>query len=179
MQRLIAEARQYPLETQLQIEDLNFHRAMLRAALGLNDPSVLANVRSQLVSVKIPELADPVTDSDRAYLASDFIVAHHVLPLEAIKAFPELMDMGARGGFDINGPENGSPLLNVDHVDWETEEYHKKYNDFVFSELRRINSADGLSPAEAADLLRGAANSMRNAISNRQYLPGDPPEPVR
>ena len=96
-------------------------------------------------------------------------VAHHLIPLEAISKFKSLMVKAARGGFNINGANNGILLSAAEHV-----YSHPGYNKIVMDELNRINNdviGRGLSDAAAAALLKKAADTLRKAAQNRLFYP--------
>ncbi|WNO10287.1 AHH domain-containing protein [Teredinibacter sp. KSP-S5-2] len=89
-------------------------------------------------------------------------VAHHVIPLEAIKRFPELMKKAAKGGFNINGKNNGALLGRADHIGG-----HPVYNKAVMEQLGRISP--NLSPARTAKEMQKASNTLQNEIQNSTF----------
>jgi hypothetical protein len=90
--------------------------------------------------------------------------AHHVIPLQAINTFPDLMAQGAEGGFDINGANNGVLLLPSDH-----EGGHPVYNSVVLNQLATIDPE--LSPSETAQQLQGISDKLRAAIDAGTFGP--------
>jgi RHS repeat-associated protein len=91
-------------------------------------------------------------------------VAHHVIPLEALKRFPELMKKAAQGGFNLNGRNNGALLNRVDHIGG-----HPIYNSAVMEQLNRINP--NLSPTRIAREIQKASDTLQNAIKNGTFGP--------
>jgi uncharacterized protein RhaS with RHS repeats len=91
-------------------------------------------------------------------------VAHHVIPLEAIKRFPELMRKAAQAGFNINGRSNGALLERISHFGG-----HPMYNRVVLDELAAINSR--LGPAAIKREVEVIAETMRNAIARGTFGP--------
>jgi hypothetical protein len=69
--------------------------ALLKAARNLPDELGLSPVIQRAIL--------------RAALKADGtgLVAHHLIPLESLAMFRDLMTRAARGGFDINGAGNG------------------------------------------------------------------------
>jgi hypothetical protein len=91
-------------------------------------------------------------------------VAHHVVPLEAAKRFPELMRRAAQAGFNINGRNNGALLDAANHVGG-----HPMYNRAVMEQLGRFNP--GLSPARAARELQRVSDTLQNSIMSGRFGP--------
>ncbi len=91
-------------------------------------------------------------------------VAHHVIPLEAIKAFPELMQKAAKGGFNINGVGNGALLRTADHIGG-----HPQYSLAVFQQLKTIPG--NLSATDTATAVQSIANKLQGAIRENTFLP--------
>ena len=91
-------------------------------------------------------------------------IAHHVIPLQALTRFPELLRKGALGGFDINGANNGALLDRVEHIGG-----HPQYNAAVLAELLNIDF--NLSPAEIAQALQDVADRLIEAIDNGTFGP--------
>jgi hypothetical protein len=96
-------------------------------------------------------------------------VAHHLIPLEAQQTFGDILERGRRGGFDINGANNGRLVDPADHIGG-----HPKYSKAVLDELGRIEDqirAGRLSDGDVADLLQNAADTLGNAIDNGTFGP--------
>ena len=96
-------------------------------------------------------------------------LAHHIIPLETLKKYKDLMLRAARGGFDMNGCNNGISLLPSQHVGG-----HPKYNKSVLDELRRIQGTarrNKSSDNEVAELVQNAADVLRAAIRNETFDP--------
>ena len=91
-------------------------------------------------------------------------IAHHVVPLEALKRFPDLMKKAAKGGFNINGKNNGALLNRADHIGG-----HPNYNSAVMEQLGRINP--NLSPARTAKELQKVSNTLQNSIKQGVFGP--------
>lgn len=98
-------------------------------------------------------------------------IAHHLVPLEAIKAERQLMEKAALGGFNINGANNGILLTRTQHIGG-----HPQYNAIVIRRLREIPK--NLSPQETAqevqkvaDILMKAATRKRNPFLPQAKLP--------
>jgi hypothetical protein len=108
----------------------------------------------------------------RAALKADGtgLVAHHLIPLESLAKFRDLMTRAARGGFDINGAENGALLRNMaEH--WGS---HPRYNKAVMDQLRRINDLvrqQKLADGDVAALLQNTADILRAALLDGSFLP--------
>jgi hypothetical protein len=97
------------------------------------------------------------------------MLAHHLIPLEALSDYKSLLQKGANGGFDLNGEFNGYLLNAAEHVGG-----HPVYNRVVLDELQRINDQVrklGLSDADVAGLLQTAADTLRDAIKNGTFGP--------
>ena len=98
------------------------------------------------------------------------LVAHHLIPLEAITKFRDLMTRAARGGFDINGAGNGVLLENwIEH--WGS---HPGYNRAVMDQLGRISrivKQRHLDDSAVAELIEDTARTLAAAISNGNFLP--------
>jgi len=91
-------------------------------------------------------------------------IAHHVVPLEALQRFPELMQKAALGGFNMNGRNNGALLLREDHIGG-----HPEYNAAVMSAISKLDP--NLSPANAAAAMQNIADKLLDAINNGTYGP--------
>jgi hypothetical protein len=91
-------------------------------------------------------------------------VAHHVIPLEALKRFPDLMRKAAEGGFNINGKGNGVLLNTADHVGG-----HPLYNKSVMDALRGIDP--NLSPSRTATEIQKISDILQNAIKQGTFGP--------
>jgi hypothetical protein len=91
-------------------------------------------------------------------------VAHHIIPLEAIKEQAALLQKAAQGGFDINGANNGIHLTRTEHIGG-----HPVYNQAMLDRLRLIPR--NLSPAETAREVQKVTDIMRQAIQNGTYGP--------
>gem|GEM_PF-1047915 len=96
------------------------------------------------------------------------MVAHHIIPLKAIKEFPALMKKAAHGGFNINGVGNGIYLKNVSGHYYG----HPGYNKAVFQELSVINSnLSNMSAPRAAFEVQQRANMLRESINAGTFGP--------
>ncbi len=108
----------------------------------------------------------------RAALKADGtgLVAHHLIPLESLAKFRDLMTRAAQGGFDINGAGNGALLRNcVEH--WGS---HPGYNKAVMDQLRRISELvrqQRLADGDVAALLQNTADILRAASLDGSFLP--------
>jgi A nuclease family of the HNH/ENDO VII superfamily with conserved AHH len=92
-------------------------------------------------------------------------IAHHLIPLEAIGRFKNLLRKGAEGGFDLNAAYNGVRLKpGAAHFGG-----HPKYNEAVLMALQKIDAT--LSPAETAKALRDVANTLRAALRKGEFGP--------
>jgi len=89
---------------------------------------------------------------------------HHLIPLEALKEYPDLMRKAAQGGFDINGKMNGAWLRTADHYAG-----HPEYNGVVLKQLLRVDA--GLSPAATADALREISSTLNSSIRAGTFGP--------
>jgi len=86
-------------------------------------------------------------------------VAHHVIPWEA-RSHP-LVQKAAKGGFNMNGSNNGVSLGPDQH--WTS---HPHYNEAVLSKLDNIMAANpNISDAQAAKLIQDYANQLSEGIS--------------
>jgi hypothetical protein len=87
--------------------------------------------------------------------AAKGMIAHHIIPLQAIDEFKELMKRGAKGGFDINGLENGQLVLEGAHVGMD----HAAHNLRILRRLEDIwdNVTSRTTNAEIAQTLRELA----------------------
>lgn len=85
--------------------------------------------------------------------------AHHVIPWET-RTDP-FMKSAARGGFNINGPENGIRLESGQHMG-----SHPRYNAAIQQKLERLGARYGstLTDAEAAEVLREYAGQVKNGL---------------
>ncbi|BBM03579.1 hypothetical protein GL2_36530 [Microbulbifer sp. GL-2] len=96
------------------------------------------------------------------------MVAHHIIPLEAIKAFPELMKKAAHGGFNMNGVGNGIHLKNVSGHYYG----HPVYNKAVLQELSVLNhNLSNMSAPRAAFEVQQRANMLRDSINAGTFGP--------
>lgn len=93
-------------------------------------------------------------------------VAHHLIPLEAQSAYPDLVQKAAQGGFNFNGANNGILLDVVDHGGGGA---HPIYNSVVLQELGRVSP--NLSAEETAFALQRRADILRDAINNGTFKP--------
>lgn len=121
-----------------------------------NNPAIADPRRPRLLACRKPNLLSP----DRA---------HHLIPLEAEKKFGNLLERGRRGGFDINGANNGRLVDPTDHIGG-----HPQYNKDVLNHIESINDAakrGGLSDGDIAELLQDAADTLGTAIDNGTYGP--------
>jgi hypothetical protein len=76
------------------------------------------------------------------------------------------MERAARGGFDINGCNNGFPLLAQYHTG-----NHPLYNQFALDALKKLmNDPDygKWTDADVAAKVQGLANGARDWLSNRR-----------
>ncbi len=77
-------------------------------------------------------------DSQRALIRAELetqgtgLIAHHLIPLEALTDFRVLMEGAAKGGFNINGANNGIPLFPKHHIGG-----HPLHNQAVLNELAK------------------------------------------
>jgi len=79
------------------------------------------------------------------------------------------MQKGARGGFNINGANNGILLGAADHLSG-----HPKYNQIVLDELGRIESEArrlGLSDLEIAGRLQKLSDRLRKLSEDGVFNP--------
>jgi len=108
----------------------------------------------------------------RAALNSDGtgLVAHHLIPLESLAKFRDLMTRAARGGFDINGAGNGALLTQwVEHSG-----SHPGYNSAVMDHLGRLAQLvkqRRLGDAAVAELMQDTARILAEAICNGSFMP--------
>jgi hypothetical protein len=108
----------------------------------------------------------------RAALKADGtgLVAHHLIPLESLTNFRDLMTRAARGGFDINGAGNGALLTQwVEH--WGS---HPCYNSAVMDHLARLAQLvkqRRLGDAAVAELMQDTARILAEAIRNGSFMP--------
>ena len=94
-------------------------------------------------------------------------IAHHLVPLESLTEYNSLMQRAARGGFNINGKNNGILLHPLDHIGG-----HPGYNRIVLEELSVINrQARRLSNTDVAELIQSTANTLRQASDNNTFRP--------
>jgi hypothetical protein len=94
-------------------------------------------------------------------------IAHHVIPLEALKKYESLMQRAARGGFDINGVSNGVLLARADH-----RFGHPQYSRAILDELRQINrQARRLTDSQVARLIQDTADTARRACEDGTFRP--------
>ncbi len=91
-------------------------------------------------------------------------IAHHLIPLEALGKHNSLLQKAARGGFNMNGCNNGVLLGVVDHIGG-----HPQYNKAVMQHLDTIPK--NLSDADTAKLLQNAADKLRKAIEDGTFGP--------
>lgn len=149
--------------------DLDTGGSPKSSAASAGAPNAANNLFSKLVS----EL-DLSTDEQRALLRKALgtlgtgKVAHHLIPLEAIGKFKDLMQRAARGGFNINGKNNGIALIkDIEHFGG-----HPTYNQTVLEQLALIKSrAAQLSDCEIAELMQGVADKLREAITKTNFKP--------
>ncbi|MFM7075802.1 MAG: AHH domain-containing protein [Planctomycetaceae bacterium] len=108
----------------------------------------------------------------RAALKADGtdLVAHHLIPLESLTKFRDLMTRAARGGFDINGAGNGTLLKQwIEH--WGS---HPGYNSAVMDHLGRISQLvkqRRLGDAAVAELMHDTARTLAEAIHTGSFMP--------
>lgn len=106
--------------------------------------------------------------------------SHHLVPLEALKEFPELMKRAAKGGFNINGLQNGK-LLQHSGTGFSQELFdegfrhfnnHPVYNQFVKKRLGRI--ADAIAPntpnVEIAKKIEALAEKLSALIDSGKLI---------
>ena len=101
------------------------------------------------------------------------MVAHHIIPLEAITKFRTLVERAARGGFNINGCNNGI-LLKGARFGEAIEHFggHPEYNRVILDEIGRLARKMGnLTDEQIAQRLQGIADKMRQAILNGDFYP--------
>ncbi|MEZ6063469.1 MAG: AHH domain-containing protein [Planctomycetaceae bacterium] len=92
-------------------------------------------------------------------------IAHHLIPLEAITKHRALLDKAAKGGFNINGKNNGILLRQaINHID-----NHPIYNRDVIRHLDSVPK--NLNPTDTARMLQNAADKLRKAIEDGTYGP--------
>ncbi|MEM8947586.1 MAG: AHH domain-containing protein, partial [Planctomycetota bacterium] len=143
----------------------NADNATKAAAKGVFAKPKIADLVNQLEFTLDSKNAKAVSEHFRAVLgAKPGERAHHILPLEAARALPDLFRRGAKGGFDINGAGNGRPLPWFDHPNG-----HPKYNQDVIgalTEFGRFARRKSFSDAQIAQGLQGIADSIGNAIDN-------------
>ncbi|MDM4015897.1 AHH domain-containing protein [Roseiconus lacunae] len=90
--------------------------------------------------------------------------AHHIIPWQTRSH--ELIQRAARGGFNINGVENGISLARTQHLG-----SHPKYNSAIIRKLDELLvNNPGLSDAQYADLLRGYVNRLRNGLERSESM---------
>ncbi|BCE02191.1 AHH domain-containing protein [Marinicellulosiphila megalodicopiae] len=94
-------------------------------------------------------------------------VAHHSIPLESIKEMPELMSKAAKGGFDINGKNNGFSLSNEVHG--SNISNHPVYNQTVLEQLRTIDV--NAKPSLIALEMQKISDALNDAMRNGSFLP--------
>lgn len=90
--------------------------------------------------------------------------AHHIIPLEAAKKFPDLMQKAALGGFDMNGKINGALLGAADHVN-----NHPGYNEIVLEQLAKI--PDYLNEKQTAREVQRIADVLQQTIAAGTFGP--------
>lgn len=89
--------------------------------------------------------------------------AHHIIPWEAKKL--EIVQRAARGGFNINGANNGMPLKRV-QPDPQHYGSHPNYNRDVLNSLSQIFEANpNMSDIEAAAIVQFYADQLREKLS--------------
>ena len=96
-------------------------------------------------------------------------ISHHIIPLESLKRHGDLMERAARGGFNINGANNGINLFRYDHIGG-----HPIYNNEIFEELERIGDFAkkyNMSDGDIARKIQEASNKMRKAIEDGTFGP--------
>ncbi|XZE20902.1 AHH domain-containing protein [Pirellulaceae bacterium SH449] len=90
--------------------------------------------------------------------------AHHIIPWETRSH--DLVQRAARGGFNINGAENGISLARTQHLG-----SHPRYNAAVKRKLDELLSNNpGLSDSQYADLLRGYVEQLRNGLTTSNSM---------
>lgn len=111
-----------------------------------------------------PDLQRGVLRINMGAAPFDKAVAHHLIPIEALKDYRNLLIKAAEGGFDINAASSGKWVKPTDHVGG-----HPKYNEYVLSLVSEI---DGRSSASsiAAELQR-ISDHMRELIDQKKYGP--------
>jgi len=142
-----------------------------------NPPGKLGAVSNLLDKVpkSLVKRLDLHPDTQRAILrqvmnqAGSGKTAHHIIPLEAISKYKKLMIKAAKGGFDMNGKNNGILLDKLDHIGG-----HPIYNRAVHEELadiaKQAKSAK-LTNKEIANLLQKASDTLRDSIIKGTYGP--------
>tara|TARA_R110002072_G_scaffold33030_9_gene100265 strand:+ start:11044 stop:18066 length:7023 start_codon:yes stop_codon:yes gene_type:complete len=84
--------------------------------------------------------------------------AHHIVAWES-RTHP-LIQKAAKGGFNINGAENGIRLGSNQHLG-----SHPKYNNAIISKLNRLHEANPrMSSTEAASAINGYINQLRTGL---------------
>jgi hypothetical protein len=89
-------------------------------------------------------------------------VAHHIIPLETLTEVREVMEKAARGGFDINGCNNGFALLAQYH-----KGNHPEYNKLAIEALKQIKYSE-MNDAEVAAAVQRLADKAREWLSRRR-----------
>jgi hypothetical protein len=85
--------------------------------------------------------------------------AHHIIPWELRNN--AVVQRAARGGFNINGVDNGIRLLSPQHLG-----SHRRYTAAVQRKLDRLLATNpGLSDVQTADLLRGYAGQLSRGLT--------------
>ena len=92
-----------------------------------------------------------------------FPVRHHLIPLEVLAEYPDLMKKAAQGGFDISGKGNGVWLNAADHGS------HNQYFKTLDKMINRISP--NLTPAATAERVQGIADTLMQAAKDRTFLP--------
>lgn len=88
--------------------------------------------------------------------------AHHIIPWELREN--ELVKRAAKGGFNINGAENGIRLGPEVHLG-----SHPKYNEAVAAKLNSIlDTNPNISPEEAAEAVRSYADQLRAGLKRTE-----------
>jgi len=141
----------------------------LRGLAGAKAAEKIAEVRRLPLERQLELCADDQRVLLRAImegeLATGSRVAHHIIPLEALKKYPELMRKAARGGFDINGINNGFAILKQLHP-----ENHPWYNERAMNALREIvedSRYAQMNDAEIAAKIQGLADHARDWLSKQ------------
>lgn len=96
-------------------------------------------------------------------VTGDGLDAHHIIPLEAISAHPELMRLAAEGGFNINGANSGM-LLTPEQHNLSVFENHHQYNQHVLGQLAQIDLNQ--TPAQIAAQVQAIASGLKTQITN-------------